>query len=309
MNENNIDNLNASSKLSIISRKLGIMGFLATIIGICLILFLVMSNFYSGSAVVDFLIQSVIVVLAIISLCGVPAVLLGVIGFIRCKQWNYFDRFNARVGIISGIITFSLLITSLFFLDISRKSSLLTSCANHRNFLYGELVRNIPGNEYGHIFNLPYDPDLPGYGVWAKYTHCDGATNCNHGAPHSRFGGWQYVNLPKDTLLKLEEVWDKKVKEMTEEEVEELGGYSMPVVWCGKPTGGYRLSLSFEWGLVDNGKSTVECWFEIKGATNERGIALLNECLKSIGEEEVPLNIPDNIDWSKYLIKQPGGGE
>ena len=289
--ESKIDGINASSKTSVLARKLGVISLVSTIIGIG---FVLGSKFYSPNAIIMSFVLLGLVLLGMVSLCGILAAVVGIIGFIRCKQWNYFDRFNAKIAIISGLLAFILLLITIFFLDLARGSGMRISCSNHASFLRYELANNIEGNDINNIYKLPYDPNLPGYGVFAKYTNREGATNCNHGAPHNRFGGWQALNLPNATLKKLCDTWDEEIKKLSEYERPEEG---VPYIWCGKPTGSkYRTALIIDYNNND-GRITWNLW---KRDTSEKAINLLNRCLKLIGEKQVPINIPDNIDWSKY---------
>lgn len=299
--ENTAKEIKASNKLSVISRKLGLISFFDVLVGICFILFLVMSNFHSPNAIIMTLVQLLIVLMGVISLCGIPAVILAIIGFIRCKKWNFVDKRNAKIAIVTGALSITFLCVTIFLLDRARKSSLLISCANHRSFLCYELANNIPGNDLNHIFKLPYDPKLPGYGVFAKYTNHGTPgpyTACNHGAPNNWFGGWQALNLPQDKLIKLHDKWVIEVGKLPDEQKWEIG--DMPYAWCGKPTGfKARECLKISFGVNGN-----DSWLVHGGGTNEDEITLLNKCLQQIGESIVSFNIPDNVDWGKYLNKK-----
>ena len=205
------------------------------------------------------------------------------------------------LGSICGFIAIIGISVIIFFLDQARKSSLRISCANHRSFLHYELAENIPGNKLGELYQLPYDPKLPGYAVFAKYTNHGTPgphTNCNHGAGKSWYGGWQALNLPQEKLLTLIKVWDEECKKFPDTERTDDG---VPYVWCGKPNGiQYRLSLHLSNQKNDDGKVY---WYLWKGSVKREDIDFLNQCLKKMGEKPVPFNIPDGVDWKKYIGK------
>ena len=220
----------------------------------------------------------------------------------EAKKWNSIDKRNAKIGAIVGVFSVTVLLITVFFLDRTRKSSWLTSCANHRSFLRYELANNVPGNDLSNIYKMPYNQNLPGYAVFAKYTNHGSMgpyTACNHGAPHNWFGGWQALNLPQAKLKMLCDEWSREIKKLPEKE--KPRDFELPYAWCGKPTGfDTRISLNISYQII-NGNLTWGLW---KGSTNKKVIKLLNKCLKQIGEKQVSLNIPDNIDWKKYLNKK-----
>ena len=189
--------------------------------------------------------------------------------------------------------------------DRSRAHSLFESDLNHSSFVVGEFLRHLPATDKridptnGEEFalHLPYDPGLPGYALFAKYTSHVGppAVNSNVGAPHTEFGGWQALNLPEEKLKKLGEVWLHRINAMPQGEVRWRMPNGLPYAWGGEPTGmGARVcftiagaagSQGWEWVFVDH------C------VIKDDVIDLLNDCLKEIGETAVPLNVPMGIDW------------
>jgi hypothetical protein len=186
------------------------------------------------------------------------------------------------LAVVIPILIIAALLPALSMAEESRK---LISCTNHRNHLANIMCWHSPVKSKKGDGLLPYDKDLPGYAVIAKIVNTGPGYNCNHGAPLARCsGGWQYINLPQSTLLKLYSAWEEKYPEK-----------DMPVLWCGKNTGkDTRVGIH----CLKQGNDIVV----YRGArhVNKEDVANLNECLQKIGEKPVPLDIPDGIDWSKY---------
>lgn len=164
----------------------------------------------------------------------------------------------------------------------------LISCRKHILKLRG-MYGSLPGNTLEDASNLqynrlPYDKDIPGYALLPII--CPNSKNnalprklaCNH-------GGWQMLNLPRDKMINLIEVWKKENEHFP------------PYIWCGKKTEGDRIALVV--GYDAKQKQFILDWSNIV----ETDIEKLNKCLKEIGEKPISINIPDNIDWSKYKLE------
>ena len=189
--------------------------------------------------------------------------------------------------LISGILV-PLIITGMLLpaLRMSENSKRMISCTNHLCQLSMMLCMQDKNNE--NLFQLPYNKNLPGYAVIAEIHQTGPGFNCNHGAPNAKCsGGWQYLNLPNNILQKLYNEWAKKSTDKF-----------MPVLWCGKETGqDYRMGICC---IIDKNKPT---WDRVKKVTKS-DITLLNKCLKTINQSSISINIPDNIDWGKYIKEE-----
>lgn len=240
--------------------------------------------------------------LGFLCFCGLLVILIGIIAWVKQgKQWNYWDKKNVVLGSIFGLVAVFGLGNGIYIWHQARLASLRGSCANHRSFLYYELADNIPENKNFNLYKLPYDPKLPGYGVFAKYTNHGTPgpmTNCNQGAPNNWYGGWQALNLPQKKLRKLVKIWREEDKKFPDKKRTNDG---VPYAWCGKPTGiPYRLSLHLFGNKDDDGKFY---WHLMNGSVKKEDIDFLNHCLKKMGEKPVPIDIPDSVNWKKYIGK------
>ena len=197
------------------------------------------------------------------------------------------ERKKTVVILISSLV---LLIFGIYFAYYRAKASAkLTSCTNHviqLKFIFLFQLKNSDG-----LIQLPYDKNLPGYAVIAKINHGTPGpwVNCNHGNPNGWYGGWQYINLPMETLYKLSVEWKKKNPDK-----------NMPILWCGKGSDLDRCSLDLM--SISKVKKGIDISL-LFGSVNKTDIESLNDCLKTIGENTVSFDIPDGIDWSKYKKK------
>lgn len=292
--------LQANSKLSIWLFWIGLLSFISLFSLIITVMW--GRNVIGPNPLIRTLFYTKLGILGFLCGCGLPVIIVSIIAWIKKRtQWNYWDKKNVIIGSVLGFIAFLGLLTLFYIGYKARQSSLIISCANHRSFLHYELNDNIPENKDFNLYKLPYDPKLPGYAVFAKYTNhgtFGPVTNCNHGAPDNWFGGWQALNLPQEKLLQLVKVWDEENTKFPDEERTDDG---VPYVWCGKPTGSkYRLSLHLSKSEDDDGKVY---WYLWKGSVRKEDIDFLNRCLKKIGEKPVPIDVPDNVDWKKYIGK------
>jgi len=190
----------------------------------------------------------------------------------------------------------------------TRDHALYESDWNHSSFVVGEFLRHLPATDKwvdptnGETFalHLPYDPNIPGYALFAKCTsHVGGPwVESNLGAPHSNFGGWQALNLPEEKLKKLSQVWLGRINAMAQSEVRWRMPNGLPYAWGGEPTGmGGRVCFTIAGGSGPQGWE----WHFDRCEIKDDGIDLLNEYLKEIGEKEVPINVPMGIDWMQYM--------
>jgi hypothetical protein len=212
------------------------------------------------------------------------------------------------VGTVLLLLAAAVLWLAITFIR-KREMSLLKSCQNHASFIEWTFFEHLPATDKRTeprtnamvILRMPYDPSLPGYALFAKNTSgVMGGVNCNHGAPHCNFGGWQALNLPDEKLEELLKLWRDKASAMYN-----AGKWwfpsALPYAWCGAPTGSgsARVCITLSGGSTPTG---WEWWLDGRGGSvKDDAIALLNECLRSIGEKEVPLNVPEGIDWMKFL--------
>ena len=190
--------------------------------------------------------------------------------------------------VLSIFILFTVIVVLISLLQSGSKSSLLISCTNHL------IQLNLMFNKNNGVIQLPYDKDLPGYAVIAQLNHGKPGPwiNCNHGASDCWYGGWQYLNIPRDSLYRLNAEWMKIYPNK-----------GMPIIWCGKGSSLDRASLNLD--IFRNGEK-VDIHLS-PSSTSYKEIEYFNKCMMQIGEKEVSFDIPDNIDWSKYLntSKQP----
>jgi hypothetical protein len=186
-------------------------------------------------------------------------------------------------------IIIPIILIGLFIMgyDMAHQSAKLISCTNHILQLK-MMFAQLPGNnleDAGHYqYNqLPYDKNVPGYAllppIWPNYKKnaMRRGLDCNH-------GGWQMLNLPREQMIKLIKTWEKHYIELP------------PYLWCGRPTGkDLRVALKVGYDKDDN-KFTL-FFRDIQKLDIEK----LNKCLKEIEEEPISINIPDDIDWAKYI--------
>ena len=172
------------------------------------------------------------------------------------------------------------------YIIVKRRTSWVVSCNNHERFLWFILKDYIENHKY-----LPSDTTKQGYIFIAELTSDrDLGTNCNHGAPHSSFGGWQMVNFPPETWEKIFIRWKPDSAD------------PIPLIWCGKPT---RTEVRVVTGIQFPPNSQTEgtsalIHYNMKEEELQERLKRLNDILIEIGEKSVELNIPDGIDWSKY---------
>lgn len=204
--------------------------------------------------------------------------------------------------IVAGIWLVILVVGGLLavpaFRDVHEQSR-LKSCFNHRSFIPSELLEQYPGGdlESRSFRELPYDPDLPGYGMLAKYVAADRnvsgsgefkiedfayGQNCHHGAPNEGNGGWNAVNLPPE---KWEALWEAHQK--SESDV------WIPFFWCGNPSSSQMRAGG--WTFKTNTGWTIE-----KGQVDDEMLEHLNDCLEAIGEKPMDWNVPDGVDWDIF---------
>jgi len=206
--------------------------------------------------------------------------------------------------IVAGIWLTILLTLGLLavpaFKDV-REQSRLRSCFNHRSFVPSELLEQYPvGDLESRSFReLPYDPDLPGYGMLAKYVAADRMVltsrsgkfkiedfaygqNCHHGAPNEGNGGWNAVNLPPE---KWEALWAAHEKSGSD--------VWMPFFWCGNPNS----DKARAGGWIFKNDSG---WMIEKGYVDNEMLEHLDDCFEAIGEEPMDWNVPDGVDWDIY---------
>ena len=152
---------------------------------------------------------------------------------------------------------------------------------------------------------VPHDPDLPSYGLFAKYVYerrsVRGGTgasgnpeysihewefghgqNCHHGAPGRNNGGWQGLNYPPEIMNKL---WEAHLH---------LGGGELPYFWCGKPN---SISESRAGNRISKGK---DGWYADRADITPDHLEHLQKCLKKIGEEPIEIDIPNDVEWSSF---------
>lgn len=197
---------------------------------------------------------------------------------------------KTKVILLILIIFILILIAAMILpaLRMSKKSKLLISCSNHLmqiEFLIYSQFKNSDG-----LIQLPYDKNLPGYAVIAKVNIGLQGFNCNQGAPHHCCGGWQYLNLPMDTLYNLNTEWKKKYP-----------SNGMPIIWCGKGDLQYRRTLSLM--SIEKQEKGINVSLFSK-SINYNEYEYLNECLQKIGENPISFDVPDGIDWDQYLKKE-----
>jgi len=162
---------------------------------------------------------------------------------------------------------------------------MIVSCNNHQRFLERYLDDYIAKNG-----QFPYDTTKKGYVFLAEFSSISEAyVNCNHGAPHSQFGGWQMVNLNPDIWKKIFDQWEPSQ------------GDPIPFAWCGRTTGiSTRLVTIITYRPEKEEHSLSLSHKNMEGEELQERLQRLNDILKGIGEKPIPLNIPEGIDWSKY---------
>ena len=189
-------------------------------------------------------------------------------------DWN---RLLSSLGIM--------VIPVVLFIAINRweqgKVDKIISCSNHERFL------RAPISEYiAEHHEFPYDKNLPGYLFFTKFTSQKSVSlNCNHAAPNSLIGGWQYVNLPPEIWKKVFKKWQPKY------------GKYIPFYWCGRQSGlKSRVSSVI---FYNNGSPKIQ--FEphnLKEDELQRAVYSLNLILKELGEKIISADVPNNVKWN-----------
>jgi hypothetical protein len=173
-------------------------------------------------------------------------------------------------------------------LDQDRNQALVVSCNNHERFLWMALREYQVANDGA----LPYEEGMPGYGMLCLFsaTNTKAKVNCNHGAPNSRIGGWQAVNLSPEEWFGVTERWDTYRE-----------GKPIPFAWCGKPTHtGTRVVTGIASRTWQDGAQLHH--FNMAEEEVRASVDALNRILDDIGERPVALNLPDGIDWSRWEV-------
>jgi hypothetical protein len=165
-----------------------------------------------------------------------------------------------------------------------RNEQLLLSCQNHRAHLSFDLNIELRAQPKA---DPPYEPGVPEYEMLAIYAaQRQGALNCNHGAPGSRIGGWQAVNLPPEQWRELHRKWSVRG---------DAGG--LPFYWCGKPNPLRRRVFCTLWLSEDGWLVEHEVLAE---TTVHARIAKLNAYLSELGVAPVSVDVPDGIQWGVF---------
>ena len=222
------------------------------------------------------------------------------------KRRRFFASVWKWLGLVFGLMALACGFFAIRAYEQARIRSLTVSDANHVTFIPYELAANLPGSDLSNgnldIKALPYDPTLPGYAVFAKYSH-DWAkdsrgpwVNSNFGAEGFMFGGWQALNLPNDKMLALEAEWRRRAETLPDEEKWECER-GLPYAWSGGVIG-YPSDSSWRVGLRVSRNGTG--WNVEEADFHESELGLLNDCLKVIGEKSVEINVPQGIDWDQY---------
>ncbi|MCL4179859.1 MAG: Gfo/Idh/MocA family oxidoreductase [Verrucomicrobia bacterium] len=167
-----------------------------------------------------------------------------------------------------------------------RDKLLFGSCQNHRKHLNLSLHLDMV-NQWGRL--PPYQANEPGYAMLAMYAgRSSGGLNCNHGAPDSRIGGWQAVNLSPEQWHEVHRSWSAR-------------GYPgfPPFYWCGKPNP-LQSRVFCTLGLdADEGH-----WFLDHNVLPEPvvrwRIAMLNRCLEELGLPAIDVDVPDGVAWESF---------
>ncbi len=182
----------------------------------------------------------------------------------------------ALSAVLAGVLALAAAM-GYHMLNAARTNSFAVSCDNHENFLRVALSRYQLANDGA----LPYEQGMPGYSMFCRFSakNTEGHVNCNHGAPNSRIGGWQAVNLPPAKWDEVRERWQKYREDKP-----------IPFAWCGKPThAGTRVVICT--GLLHFNKAEEDI---------QKSIDLLNRILDEMGEPPVQLNVPDDVNWSRW---------
>jgi len=221
------------------------------------------------------------------------------------KRRRFFASVWKWLGLVFGLSALAYGFVAIGAYKQARIRSLCESDANHVTFIPYELAANLPGSDLsnGYVMKaLPYDPALPGYAVFAKYSHswakdARGPTvNSNFGAEGYMFGGWQALNLPNDKMLALDAEWRRRAETLPDEEKWECER-GLPYAWSGGVIG-YPSDSSWRIGLSVS-RSGIG-WNVEEADFHESELGLLNDCLKAIGEKPVEINVPKGIDWNQY---------
>lgn len=202
---------------------------------------------------------------------------------------------EVRVTTTNGIIVDHFMVTNMVLTPVSgaelqsmKVNQLLVSCLSHRKFLEFDLHLEFAGAGGKEKAQPPYEPNVPGYEMFAKYAGQKprGGYNCNHGAPGSLIGGWQAVNLSPEHWRAVHRLWSAR-------------GYSgLPFFWCGKPNPGQTRVFTTLW-LDDEGVWFLDHHVLEEAELRER-IGWLNECLGELGLPPVAMDVPDEIKWDSF---------
>jgi hypothetical protein len=162
---------------------------------------------------------------------------------------------------------------------------LFVSCQNHRAHLNMDLTMELQGERKAQP---PCEPNAPGYEMLARYAgRRQGYLNCNHGAPESRIGGWQAVNLPAQKWRDLQRMWSARDRTI-----------GLPFYWCGKPNARQVRVFCTLW-LDDRGVWFVDHDVVTEAELSER-VRTLNRCLSELGLPPVGTDVPDGVRWASF---------
>ncbi len=166
---------------------------------------------------------------------------------------------------------------------------LFVSCLNHRAHLRFALILELQPGEKGWP---PHFADTPGYEMLARYAGGkQGALNCHHGAPGSRIGGWQAVNLSPERWRELHRLWLAR----------DYPG-PLPFFWCGKANALHKRAMCTLW-LAEDGWS-VDYEVLTETALHDR-IDQLNQCLSALDLPPVTADVPDGVAWNRFETGAP----
>lgn len=204
---------------------------------------------------------------------------------------NTKQKRKTRIVVLLAFVA-AILGSSLYICVVvpARNRSLLNSCSNHISFLC---------RCFDTERSLPHEDGVPGCVMLAKAMakrDRSAHMNCNHGATDSfnRIGGWQAVNLPPEEWTALRTLW-KPTEPMDD----------IPFFWCGRPSGLRERFIVF--ASYSNIGTPTEGWYLRSERISEEKlrdkVARLNEHLRSLGKPAVSQNIPNDVNWQEYDMK------